>query len=443
MSKFQVIVIGIIIGLVTLAVLVLSGALPGLPGRQTGPVVQLTLWGPLPNEEMVDVIKFVNDNNQKNFSIKYFEKDELIYENELVHALANDAGPDMWFLTQDMLLKNREKVYLIPYSVFSERSYKDMFIDVADLYLWEEKSFAENEEKEEGIVALPVVVDPIVLYWNKDLFNNAGIVEPPRFWDSFLAFSQALTKKDQVGNILQSGVAFGEFANVNNAKDIMSMLILQGGNDIVDASTLDVVIDERGDSPVGPAVSALSFFTSFSNPTKLSYSWNRALAESKNMFVSGNLAMYFGYASEFDDIEQSNPHLNFDVALVPKSSELATASTFGKVHAIAVSKRTNNLNKSIEAIFNFMSNEVQTIFAENLSVAPVVRDALSLKDLGAIRSVFYKSAIQARSWLEPDPIVTSILFKEMISSVVTGRRQSYEAIGDIKTLLQEEMEKIK
>jgi ABC-type glycerol-3-phosphate transport system substrate-binding protein len=42
---------------------------------------------------------------------------------------------------------------------------------------------------------MPLFVDPIVLYYNKDILSNEGIVNPPRTWDELFLLNSVLTKE--------------------------------------------------------------------------------------------------------------------------------------------------------------------------------------------------------------------------------------------------------
>ncbi|MDD5032785.1 MAG: extracellular solute-binding protein [Candidatus Pacebacteria bacterium] len=434
MSKFQIALYGAIGALVLLSFLVLSGILPWLPGQSSEPPADLTMWGVFSEDSWGRIIDAVNSENQKSFSIKYYEKDPATYETELVNAIASGTGPDLWFLPQDLLLKHGSKAFFIPYESLSERTFRDTFVDSGFLFM-----------KKDGIAGMPFCVDPLVLYWNKDIFSKAAIANPSATWDGFLNQSRAMTEKDESGNILKSGGAMGEFSNIKNAKEVFSLLLLQTGNKIIDPETNKLSFGERGDSSVDPAASALNFFTSFSNPTKISYSWNRALPEDIDFFVSGKLAVYFGYASEAREIVRKNPHLNFDVYQVPQVKDSATQSTFGRVYVMAVSKSTANASKAFLAASVFSSDEVQKMIEENLYLPPVKRALLSsgqgVED-NPFMETFYKAAIRSKSWLEPDPSAVSLIFKNMVDSVVSGKKNVSSAIRDAKILLAEEMDKL-
>jgi len=407
MSKFQLIITLLSITIVFLAVLVLSGVIPGLPGGSSGEAVSLSMWGYLPQKDLINSVGILNDDNRKDFSVNYTQKKKDNYEQELLNALASGTGPDIWITTQDSILNHRDKMYLIPYEVFKERDFRNTFIDVAELFLWK----PENEEVG-GIMSVPFLVDPIVMYWNKDLFNKEGIAQSPVDWNEFMAFSRTLTKKDSgSGFIIQSGAAMGEFDNINNAKDLFSLLVLQSGE----------------------YESALNFYVNFSNPSKVSYSWNRALPNSKDMFIRGQLAMYFGYVSEMQSIKEGNPHLNFDMTMVPQMEDALFEATFSRVYSLAIFKSSQNINAAIKAVFGFVDKDVSEQLEKDTSFSSSRRN---LADGN-------KTVLQSRAWLEPDPEKVSEIYKNMIESVVTGKKRVSEAVSDMETLLEALLQEVK
>jgi len=287
MSKFQTILTGVFVGVAIIAVLMFAGFLPGFKNKGGAEnAAKLTLWGTFNQNKMRPIISALNEKNKIKFSVKYAAKKEGGYANDIVNALAAGKGPDMWIIKQDAVLKNLDKVIILPFGSFSERNFRDAFIDSADAYLFfgGNKRGGAGSAPVQGAVGVPIAVDPIVLYWNKDLFSSAGIAKPPEYWDEFLADAGLLTKRDKAGNIIQAGAALGEFTNVKNAKDILSMMIMQLGDKIIDPVSLKVVLGEKDERAlVNPAENAILFFTEFSNPKKSSYTWNRALPPSDDM----------------------------------------------------------------------------------------------------------------------------------------------------------------
>jgi len=427
MSKFQIIIIAVCVIAVLVAVLIFAGILPGFKkGGAGGKAVEISMWGTFPARKIEALVSDFNEKNRDFFKINYSEKKPSDYENEIVNNLASGNGPNIWVLTQDLILKHKDKVFAIPFTSYKERDYQDNFIDPAVLF---------TDSK--NIFGFPLAIDPLVLYWNRDLFASNGISRPPQYWDEFLIDVQNLVKRDEAGNITQAGAALGEFQNVKNTKEILSMLILQAGNSIVDKNTLDVVLGERGENLLDPTESAVRFFNEFSNPSKTSYSWNRALPDSDKMFIAGSLAMYFGYASELENIKTKNPHLNFDITEVPQIKNGKIKATFGRIYSLVVSKNSPQIQTVFSALLKLTAKDFSKDFSKATNLGSARRDVLAEGTDDPILSVIYKSTIMSRSWLEPDPSAVSEIFKNMVESTATGRLKISEAVANAKNKLEE------
>ena len=421
MNTFQITILGIFAFFLLMGFLIFAGIIPlfqgGAPSGVGGTVV---VWGTLPGEYMDEPLRTVNQKNKETYAIEYKEIRPENFDRELIEALASGTGPDVLFLPQDLVIRHQDKVSPIPYESLSARVFQDAFVEEGELYL-----------SKGGALALPIFLDPLVMYWNRDLFSAAGIAQPPKKWEEFFGLVTRLTTRDEAFNIRKSAVAFGEMRNVTNAKDIVSMLILQAGNPIIEVrdDVLNVVLQDNQGAVTPPAQSSVRFYTEFSNPARSTYSWNRALPQSKDFFTSGDLALYFGYASEFSDIRAKSPHLNFDVSIVPQPEGAARHTTLGKVTGAAVLKASKNQTTAYWAVYELSGKD----FAEELSrmsgLPPARRDLLASKPTDAAGSVFYDSALIARAWLDPNPQETSAIFTEMIENVVSGRSTISDAVS--------------
>ena len=425
MSKFQLVVVVCIIGFVLVALLVLSGVIPGF--KQTNiskNVVNLTVWGSLDYSEINKIIQTVNAVNTKSFVLKYFQINGETYESELINALAGGEGPDIWIMDAEWVLRHQDKVYVLPYKSFNERAFRDYFIDGADVFMGAE-----------GTLAVPFLADPLILFWNKDIFVKNGLSAAPKTWDNFVEYSAILTEKDNFNNIALSGVAMGEFDNIKNAKDIISSLILQSGAGMVSRSGDSYNVSFRNSRGEDVLQNSLVFFTGFSNPTKISYSWNRSLANSFDSFISGKLAMYFGHASELGDIREKNPHLNFDVFSVPQLKNSSFSATAGRVYALAISRKAADIQEAVNAVFQVAGVESMKHLGDFSFFSPAVKEVLAEGHLNQFLSVFYKASIQIRSWLEPDGDFVDGVFGDIVDSVVTGKKTAREASSYAENLI--------
>lgn len=413
MNKFQLILSGIFGVMIVVGVAVFSG----YKGSSVNSVT-VTVWGTIPSNTFNDILfkSSLRDNEQ--YKVEYKEIPQEDFDNSFIEALASGKGPDLFMLPSDKIVKHKNKILIIPYNVYTARQFKDNFIEGAEIYM-----------SPEGIIALPITVDPLVMYWNRSMFNNAKITQPPKYWDEFYSLATAMTKKDGSLNITKSAVSFGEFVNVSNAKEIFINLALQAGTPITMWGQTQpvIVFSDSFGRPTIPAEAATNFYTEFSNPAKPAYSWNRSLPQSLDYFISGDLALYFGFSSEISSIQLKNPNLNFDVTTIPVAKEGGSNVSFGKFNAFAITKASVNQNSAFDVAL-ILSGSDAKVFSEVLNLPPVRRDLLSKKQIDSYKAVFYDSAIRSVSWLDPDPNKTNIIFKNMIESITSGRLRTTESI---------------
>ena len=174
----------------------------------------------------------------------------------------------------------------------------------------------------------------------------------------------------------------------------------------------------------------------FSNPLQNIYSWSRALPNSRDQFINGNLAVYFDYASAYKDIQLKNPHLNFAVAPVPQLRGTKVDITYARMHGLAVLKSSKNKVTAFVAVQRLLESEPSGQFAATYSLPPVRRDLLNKRPTDTTLSVFYDSAIQARTWLDPRPEESDKAFRTAVESVSSGRRDIAQSIIDLNDQLQ-------
>lgn len=414
MSKFQLILTGVFGVFIIGGVIVFSAYRGASQDRVT-----VTVWGSLPSTTFMDIVNSTSLKESETLGVEYTEINEDDFDQAFVEALASGTGPDLFLLPSDKIMKHKNKALLVPYEVFTSRQFKDAFIEGAEIFALPE-----------GIVAMPVSVDPLVMYWNRSIFNEARITQPPKYWDEFYTLSGLISKKDGALNIQRSAVAFGEFANISHAKPIISTLAMQAGTPITNwqSSSVRSVFDYRFDKPSIPAEAAVNFYTEFSNPAKPTYSWNRSLPSSYNYFLGGDLALYFGFASELSGIQYRNPNLNFDVAKVPTSREDGDIYVYGKFLGLAITKASAKANPAFNVAYA-LAIEGGKSWSDLTGLPPVRRDLLSQRQTDAYKSVFYDSAIRSRGWLDPEPSESNSVFRNMIESITSGRARVSEAIN--------------
>ena len=430
-SSFQTILMVVFLVVFAGAILVFSGLLGGGTKKSTKPTGNVAIWGIIPKESMQSYIDNFNISSQ-GYTISYEEHSPENFQQDLTVALADGASPDAVIVSSEIFSSIKSKIYLTPFAAYTERTFRDTNVDGAQIFL-----------DPSGIVAMPLVVDPLVVYYNRDILAASNFVVPPTTWDDLASSIPLLTRRDSRNAIVQSTVGLGQYQNVNRARDILSALFLQSGNSIVsyNASTKSNQADLRnGASNEGstlPSASALTFYTSFSSPTNTNYSWNSALPNTLDTFLSGKSAFYIGRASELFNIQSKNPNLNFDVATLFQTKGSTRPITYGSFIAIATLKSSPNPVAGYAALMLLSSHDGVDILSKSLSLPPARRDLLLVPQQSPYTSVFFRAALSTFSWADPNPNATEKIFRDMINTVNSGANNAttaiYEATRDLQS----------
>jgi ABC-type glycerol-3-phosphate transport system substrate-binding protein len=399
-----------------IAILFFTGVIgKGSSAVTTKPQGAVTIWGTFPQSIMSPLLGNIAQEN--NITINYTPIPEDGFGEKLTEAVASGGGPDLIIAPHEVLLQARTKISPIPYTNFSARTFRDTFVQSGEIFFMKD-----------GVLAVPLAIDPLILYWNRTLFENAGLIDAPKTWKEVQDDVAKLTEKDLNENILSSGIAMGTPNNVSYFKEILSLLFLQIGNPIVKIDTTDAnaqflaTLDDA--STHDGVMKALSFFVSFVDPNSGVYTWNRVRPKDQDAFVGEELAMYVGFAHEIPEIRDRNPNINFDVALVPQVDGSKTKMTYGRLYGVSMVKATKNPTTAFFVASEIAKapfmKEVITQFFNTGPIAPARRDLLSQPPETLYGPTLFNSALIGRSWFDPDQKATTAIFGNMITNVIRG-----------------------
>ncbi len=415
----------VLLVIVGVGVFSLFGGIGGSTG--VGPVV---IWGTIDQTAMDKILSALAEKDKSLQDAVYMAKKPATYQGELINAIAAGTGPDLVFLSQSTIGTLSDKISLIPYTAVSQSTFLSSFVDEGQLFL-----------TPQGSLAMPFIVDPMVMYWNRDSFTSVGEGSPPQYWNDFIVLAPKLTSLDASGNVRRSAVALGAWDNITNAKAVLSALMMQSGDFITGRNAAGALTTTLGVKPnnanVAPAAEALRFYTDFANPSKTTYSWNRSLANSYNAFASGDVAVYFGFASEYRSISERNPNLRFGVAVMPQLQGASAKITSGTIQGLAIARGARNPAGALVVAQKLTTAAAAAAAAQELGLPPVRRDVGTDTSASAAAAVFVQSALMARSWADPSVAATDGIFKAMIESVSSGRSTPEQAVFDASSAMRQ------
>ncbi len=417
MTNFQIIVLGLFIFLTIVGV----AAFALNRSSSLGAASEIVWWGTIRQSALTPLITQVNKANGSTFKITYQEHNRDTIEAELVDALASGRGPDLILLPHTMIFSQAERLEIIPYASYPLADYNQTFLDLGRL-------FASGT----GLKAIPLFVDPYVLYYDASRLQNALIVAPPKTWTQLIQNLPTLTKRDSRGTITANALALGEFSNIPHAKDLLTLLLLQAGNPIVEVgnsnSWRSVLTELRGYA-TAPSIFALNFFLQFADSNRSTYNWNSGLPAASEVFSEGLSAFYLGLASERPGLLERNPHQSLEVTEVPQRDG-DKRLTFAHLYGLAIPRQSTKKAAALRAAYALTATDTSRAVSALIGLPPARRDLLAKPPTGdSVQSSFYRSAIVSAAWFDPAPHETETIFRRMAEAAKVGRLTQAEAVN--------------
>ncbi|MBI5369871.1 extracellular solute-binding protein [Candidatus Uhrbacteria bacterium] len=402
----------------------------------------ISIWQVFDSEESLLPIMNAYRAIHPNISFEYRQLRSDEYKNELLRAFAEGKGPDVfaihntWVGEYESLIAplpaslqigysetrgtiKKETIYTLKEEpTISLRALKNDFVDVVSKDVVRAYRVNQNTEPQDRIFGLPLSVDTMALYYNKDLLNAANIPEPPTTWTQFQEQVGKLTKIGQNDTILQSGAAVGTGKNIERAIDILNLLMLQNGVEMV--SDRGSAIFATGSDKENLAADAVRFYTDFANPLKQVYTWNDSQPNSFDAFVNGKAAFFLGYAYHAPLIAARSPKLNFAIAPVPQIEGGKTVN-YANYWVETVSRQTKNLDTAWDFV-EFAASKDQVTKYLDLAKRPPARRALVSSQLeDETLSIFASQVLTAQSWYHGrDAGAMEQAFIDLIGATLSG-----------------------
>jgi ABC-type glycerol-3-phosphate transport system substrate-binding protein len=428
-NRFGTILAFVGAGLLVLGVLFFSGRLGGNNSTSKSvPEGNVVVWGTLSQVEFNQALQVIMAKQNK-IGISYTQVAPNELRSKLIEAVAADASPDM--IVTDISNFYSVKFYTqeIPYKTYPEAGFKQAFSGATyDLLT------------QTGVSAIPIGIDPIMMFFNREILAQSGYSNPPMTWNDVYTMAPDIIKIEKGQLIRQELLPFGQYKNVNNAWAIISTLFAQSRvpiakTDQVLGKTVNLANSEiSGIDGAGQKV--VEFYTQFSDPKSQFYTWNRSMLDSKKEFLEGRLAFLPSFASETKDISDRNPNLNFAVAQIPQlNADAKYQATFGNVYLASMLKKSTNPTAANVVLFEMAGADFQKTFSQSLMMAPALNSLLMLPPETTYLPVVYRSALIAKSWYNDDMVKTDQAFSQMIESVISGKQNIEQAIYQAERIL--------
>lgn len=382
------------------------------------------------------------------------------YEEALLNAMAEDRGPDVFLIHNTWIGKYLSKLEPMPpktdmvYQIvegsstnrkvtlelreepsITIRELKNNYPDTVSQDVIRPINITPKERKatyEDQIVAIPMSLDTLAMYVNKDMLNAAGIPVIPEDWSRFQESVRRLVKIDPDGEILQAGSAMGLVDNVERPTDLLSILMMQNGTQMVNEQgypTFSLMPEAlSGLREELPAIEALQFYADFADPGKDIYTWNEDMPDALDAFVQGRLAYFFGYAYHLPTIKARAPKLNLAIASLPQISGNPIIN-YANYWTWTVSQKSKYTDTAWNFINYMIQPDNQKLFLDAARRPPADKRLIETYLEDEEMAVFASQILTSQSWYRgSDPNAMERTMEELILDFSSADPEDYRQV---------------
>ncbi|MGE5592614.1 MAG: extracellular solute-binding protein [Betaproteobacteria bacterium] len=305
---------------------------------------------------MTDLIKQFEEENpgirveQKTFPYEQFNQKVAI-------SVPAGTGPDVVNLYYGWVPKYVEGGYLqpLPTDAFPPSTIQKEFLPMVDA--------AKLNGQYWG---LPTAVRALALFWNKDLFKEAGLDPnaPPQTWEQLQDYAIKLTKRDKNGQLVQEGYAWNADGQDNHV--FIQVLLRQWGVTPFSADNKQVLWNSK---PGG--YEAFQWWTDLAaryrvgDPT--------FMGDYRTAFITGKAAMMIDGSFALGTLRDKAKGINWGVTTLPvRAANPSVRANVGSfwMNALTVNAKGEKRDAAIKFLKFLTSPEVMKVWLEQVGELP-------------------------------------------------------------------------
>ncbi|MBL4694188.1 extracellular solute-binding protein [Candidatus Gracilibacteria bacterium] len=363
---------------------------------------------------------------------KFSDFDE--YQKTILNEMAEGEGPDIFSMPNTWFTSNYRKLTPLPERFGDPAGFESEFVDVASQDL-----VRTDDDGALQIYALPMTVDTLALYYNKDHFEDRipSQGKPSKTWEGIKEDVEKLNKEDNsFGRFEVSAIAMGRADNITRAVDILYLLFQQFDARIYNDNLSEAIFAGRqGGATSYPGTEALEFFTSFADEDEDHYSWNEFVVDDDSdgkeveAFAAGEVSMILGYSYTYDDILNQRALLTQEgidsidksairIAPVPQLFDPETAKekrvTYASYFAETVSRNTEHADIAWDFLLELTSKGALEYYFDKTHKPTSRRDMIEDQKKHPTFGVFASQI----GFSESFPIIDYYIYKDLFTDVI-------------------------
>ena len=337
------------------------------------------------------------------------------FYQKLLPSYASGKGPDIAAMASEQMPQYADKGVIAPLDELYESGglNKDTLVSSAvEAGKWDDKYYA-----------VPMNFTTLLLYWNKDMFREAGLdpEKPPQNWDQWADYAVKLTKdRNGDGRPEQYGYAIADNATI----PMWPILIWGNGGDIVSEDASQSMLDDP------KTVEAVEFWANLIREKKIS-PVGLTGADADKLFQSKKAAMEVVGPWMTSGFEEAG--IDFGLAMVPKGPERQVTLGTSVVMVVNAKADEDKKNAAYEFIEYWHSKKSQIHWAVNSGFPPTntqikpneLKENPYVAEFGkyADQSQFYLTGVKDFTKVNSD------IFEPAIQRVLNGRGTPQQVLG--------------
>ena len=286
---------------------------------------------------------------QKTFPYEQFNQKVAI-------SVPAGKGPDVVNLYYGWVPKYVDAGYLqpLPTDEFSPEMIENDFIQMVEAVKLDGKYWG-----------LPTAVRALALFWNKDLFKEAGLDpnKPPRTWEQLQDYAIKLTKRDKNGQLLQEGYAWN--ADGQDHHVFIQVLLRQWGVNPFSADNKKVLWNSK---PGG--YEAFHWWTDLAAKYKVGEP--SFMGDYRTAFISGKAAMMIDGSFALGTLKSKAQNINWSVTTLPVRESSGVKSNFGSfwLNGLTINAKGEKRDAAIKFLKFLTSPEVMKKWLTSVGELP-------------------------------------------------------------------------
>jgi len=376
------------------------------------------------------------------------------YEQDFTRSIAARGGPDILDIPDQWVQDNYSLISPLPTWFFDEvyGNKTDLKTAYGEMF---PKGVARQMISETGkVLGIPTGINPLRLYWNPELFNEAAQREitekgpnisyeersqiiknwsqPGTTWLGILNQTPRLTIRSGSG-FERSAIAMGTSNNIPAAPDVIAALMIQNGASIISddnqRAVFHIPLQTSAGSVVRTGQNALDLFTSFATPGKANYTWNAQQEDAVKLFAEGKLAMLIDFSDAKNTLATEYPNFKFSEAALPQVNDTDPGKTVFRFNADVITT-SNPAIRDVAADMMAIYLTRASLRTHEAEFSPFLNELERLIRSGNSDAEFAEQIINGTSLFKPKRGEYNQIFKNMISNVNSGVMSPSQALDD-------------